>query len=171
MNIKPSPKQVPAAARPVGAARTREAVAPLSDMVLDRFCQPFSPAELDTLRQQALMRDHQLGRVSELSCRLQELELSVEFLRLYREQHFPHRGAAPTEQEAASLQAQTRIVIDSLADLIGTFKAEGLHPVGLMVTLRQLRHDSAGITAPAAAPLAEAKGVDLQTSVQEWPWV
>ena len=53
------------------------------------------------------------------------------------------------ELEAASLTAQTRLVMDSLSDLIRAYQAEGLQPAGLMLTLQQLRRDvSGGHTAP-----------------------
>lgn len=70
----------------------------LSDETLDLFCQPLSPAELDTLRQQVEVHDRQPGGHVELTELLQSFELAVDFLRLYREQYFSHRRAQPTEE-------------------------------------------------------------------------
>lgn len=126
----------PARARSSGKAGSAK---PMESGLLDRFCQPLTLAELESVRRQARALDRLHGQVSRLTACLDDLELSVEFLSLYRAQHLPHAGAQPTELEAASLTAQTRLVTDSLSDLIRAFEAEGLHPAGLMLTLQQLR--------------------------------
>jgi len=114
----------------------------LSDETLDRFCQPLTSAELDSLRRQVEVHDRQPDGHVCLMEPLQSFELAVDFLRLYREQHFPHRGAQPTEEQLASLQAQIRLVVECLADLVSTMKSEGLHPVDLIVVLSQLRQQA-----------------------------
>ena len=136
----------PAGARSSGKAGSAR---PMEPGLLDRFCQPLTLAELEAVRQQARALDRLHGQVSRLTACLDDLELSVEFLSLYRAQHLSHAGAQPTELEAASLTAQTRLVMDSLSDLIRAYQAEGLQPAGLMLTLQQLRRDvSGGHTAP-----------------------